>query len=222
MTLNLTLTAADDIDADGPGSATTGSSGGGSFPVSAILDNFNRANEGPPPSTSWTTSWNVGADGHKVVSNQLNANTSDGSSYWNVQTFGPNCEVYATMVDTQGVYAQLGARLTSVGTSSLNGYAVSREDNSTIAVKKWAAGSESQLGATFSQSFTAGDSMGMTVTGSNPTVIEVWYKVGAGAWTSLGTRSDSTSPNTAAGNIGIRSGASSGSPKWDDFGGGTV
>lgn len=71
------------------------------FPVTSVLDNFNRSAVGPPPSASWTTglgrSW-----GFKVnASNQMVAEATTGNEeyaqYYNVATYGPNCEVYITL-----------------------------------------------------------------------------------------------------------------------------
>ena len=42
------------------------------FPTTGILDDFNRGNEGPPPSANWTTL----VQGHKVVSNACTSNST--------------------------------------------------------------------------------------------------------------------------------------------------
>lgn len=187
--------------------------GGCSFPCSAILDNFNRANGGPPPSASWTTAWRPSTTGFTVDTNTIVGSTGgDNSTYWNT-TFGPDVEVYVTMTDsTSGSYRGLAARLVSEGTSGVDGYEIVAFGNE-IFVQRVDDNSNTTLGTVISQTYTIGDSMGMSIIGST---ITVYYKVGAGAWTSLGTRTDST--YSAAGKIGLRSE----NIHWDDFGGGTM
>lgn len=71
------------------------------FPTTPILDNFNRGDEGPPPSANWTTvTWSDG--GLKVLSNAAvpeATTTGDYIIYWNASTFGPNLEARFTIVD---------------------------------------------------------------------------------------------------------------------------
>lgn len=69
-----------------------------SFPGTPILDTFDRANEGPPPSASWTT---VGATGWKVSANRVTANGAGASTVWNT-TYGSDVEFYATFVSGNG------------------------------------------------------------------------------------------------------------------------
>jgi hypothetical protein len=70
------------------------------FPTTPILDDFNRANEGPPPSANWSAyhaSWGFG-DGLEVVSNQCKGNSYNlCGDWWSVETFGSDCEVYVTI-----------------------------------------------------------------------------------------------------------------------------
>lgn len=51
------------------------------FPVAGLLDDFNRSDEGPPPSSSWT---NNGANGPGVISNVAGAVTAGGQTRWNI------------------------------------------------------------------------------------------------------------------------------------------
>jgi hypothetical protein len=60
---------------------------------SVLLDDFNRANEGPPPSASWTTGTVAGLI---VLANECTRQAAGGfrqDAYWNASQFGPNCEV---------------------------------------------------------------------------------------------------------------------------------
>ena len=65
------------------------------FPMTSVLDNFNRSDEGPPPRTNGTQ-W-TGSDTHfGVVSNVAeppgSANSDLVANYWDTSTFGPACE----------------------------------------------------------------------------------------------------------------------------------
>jgi hypothetical protein len=184
-----------------------------SFPASAILDSFNRADTGPPPSASWTSTWEPGSAGHSVVSNVCLSASGNSTTYWNT-TFGPNVEVYTKVATSSISYLQLAARLINVGTSNVSGYLLSTTGGN-LEVYRIDNDAYTLLGASISQTVSNGDSIGMSIVGST---ITVWYKSGAGSWTNMGTRTDSN--YSGAGKIGIRSGSSN--DKFDDFGGGTI
>src|SRR5436189_297727 len=62
------------------------------FPTTNILDDFNRSNQGPPPSSNWVSDGSP--DGWKVLSNQATPSV-DGYAHdvWERDTFGPDSEV---------------------------------------------------------------------------------------------------------------------------------
>lgn len=192
--------------------------GGGSFPTTSVLDNFNRANEGPPPSGSWGgTILSAGSHGMKVGSNQCGIDSSNpGSGYWNT-TYGPNQEVYGKGVSFGSSYISLFLRLLNPTATSQTCYEVYFYQGSpanTIRVYRWDSSStNAQLGGDISQTVTDGDSIGASISGST---ITVYYKAGAGAWTSLGTRTDAT--YSASGYVGVAIYGAT----LDDFGGGTI
>lgn len=71
-----------------------------SFPSTGILDNFNRANEGPPPSSNWTDS----AGGLRVISGQCGGDIAGiNAAYWNAQRFGNDIEGYFDVSVKPGV-----------------------------------------------------------------------------------------------------------------------
>ena len=73
--------------------------GGGAlaFPATGILDNFNRANEGPPPSASWTTDNDSLPNGLQVISNQCGSPAAQGmGAIWNT-SFADNQDAYCTL-----------------------------------------------------------------------------------------------------------------------------
>lgn len=192
------------------------------FPTNSVLDNANRANEGPPPSANWTDIY--GASDVRVVSNALTPGLSSEytSGYrWNAASFGPDVEVYYTITNKGSNGSSAGRLFARIDSSGNNGYSIQWDSFvSQIKINKIdGAGSETQLGATISQSISSGDAIGMFVQG---TTIELWYKLSGGSWTSLATRTDST--NSAAGYIGfdIYNPGVGTNPIIDDFGGGTI
>lgn len=187
------------------------------FPTTEILDNFNRANEGPPPSASWTNVYN----GLKVSSNQCVGNTaSDNISDWNVSTFGPDSECHAKIpvFPSAGTGIGLGCRLTTHGSSTQDGYWIIFSYYNTLILGREDNGSFTQLGANISRTINEGDSIGIEVIGTSNN-IKAYHKPSGGSWSSsLATRSDGT--YTAAGYIGADNAHTSGA--IDDFGGGTA
>ena len=179
------------------------------FPTTGILDNFNRANQGPPP-TGWTTIYN----GHKVVSNALQGNTGGDAnvSVWNTTGLGPSIEAYITIVNT-GSFVTLyiiDAAL-SVGYSVAYGadaVQVFRQDEFGV--------TETQLGADISVTMGAGDALGMYYDAATDTIY-AYRKPSGGSWAELGSRSDST--YTSLSRIGLFTYTTN---NFDDFGGGTV
>lgn len=195
--------------------------GGGSFPTTSVLDNFNRANEGPPM-TGWTDSWRPSADGHQVSSNvAIGSTVNDNTSYWNT-TIGPDLEVYGTIASGTTTYRGLSARLVSEGTSGVDGYELIVFGGNSIQLARWDDNVQTNVGATITQTISAGDSFGMKVVGSAFTIYYCLAGTGCGVggagWTQLSTpRTDST--YSAAGKLGIRTESTA---TWDDFGGGTL
>jgi hypothetical protein len=155
------------------------------FPTTGILDDFNRSDEGPPPSASWADILN----GLKVVSNECAGDNAGGNiSYWKVAT-GADCEVYWTLVNaeyTQGVVMRL-ADVGAIGT--LDGYEVLTTSALTVAVFRIDNGVETKLGADVSQAVGAGDKLGARMEG---TTLHVWYDDGGAGWGEIGDRLDET------------------------------
>lgn len=185
------------------------------FPTTPILDSFTRADEGPPPSASWSNTFN----GLKVVSNECAGNAvGQNISFWNASTPGGGCEAYATIrakpANTNGM--GICARLKDTGAiGTLDGYlitALTAVVADTIRIDRLDNGVATTLGSTISQEFSVGDKIGIRCVGSN---IQAWYFNGT-SWSLLGTRVDTTYPD--AGRIGLIIQNILG--RWDDFGGG--
>lgn len=193
-----------------------------SFPTTAVLDDFNRANEGPPPSANWSEITAISSGSSLVVvSNQLESNLgANRTGYWNPSTFGPDSEV-RIKIPTKGsgvASTRLYLRLnnpTNAGTVT-SYLAIATPSGSIYFYRIDGGPTYVQLGGTISQTVTDGDSFGASIVGSTFTI---YYKVGAGAWAALDTRTDAT--YSGAGYLGVGIDQSvSGDVKLDDFGGG--
>jgi hypothetical protein len=192
------------------------------FPTTGILDNFNRANEGPPPSANWTHPYYPTDDGLKVSSNACIANI-DGSSdsYWDVATFGPDCEAYITVstLPATNQYIYIAARVANPGAAGLDGYELNVQvvaGTDLWQINRLDNASYTLLGSTVTgPNLSAGDSIGIEIIGST---IKGYHKPVAGSWTEILSRTDST--YSAAGYIAL--GTDDAATVFDNFGGGTV
>lgn len=185
-------------------------------PVTPILDNFNRANEGPPPSSSWITS---GSPGHKVISNQCgNDVAGGGASTWNTQ-FAANQEAYVTIAtkppDASG--SHLLARMTGSGNNwNTDSYyfasweAIAGTD--ALKLFYFNGSTSTQIGSTVNLELTNGDQLLLNVVGSALTV--------SVNGTSQITGTDSNI--TGAGYIAIADGDTGNTIRFEDFGGGPI
>lgn len=202
-----------------------------SFPSTAILDDFNRADEGPPPSENWTLGFAAGLEGttepgHQVISNELANTGSDINQNWyNAAQYGPDCEAYITVTNSGSVNAVgLAARLTDIVGFSSNGYYVQINrtgggDNRNFQIMRIDNGGVTVLAnvAETGVGSMTGDKYGIRLVGNN---IELWADTGEG-WLLKLTAVDST--YKGAGYLGILTDSSSSSvSRWDDFGGGDI
>ena len=164
------------------------------FPYTGILDNFNRADEGPPPSSSWTNNIDsfVAGEGLRVLSNQLTkkaTGSSTQSSYWNT-IFTADQEVYCK-ITIAGL--SLYVRISTPGAGTSNYY---RWRGGTYELYRSNAGVETGVGRPAGYSAFAipgtGDSCGMRIVGSK---IHCYVDYGStGTWVEVGTGLVDTSP----------------------------
>jgi hypothetical protein len=195
------------------------------FPTTGIIDSFNRSDEDP---LSDGGKWSIGPDDFggtnnlRVFVNECRMGTATAANgYRNDQDYGPDCEVYCTLVTALPSTAiVLYARCVNIGAGTTDGYAcyfdfdaadsalICRVDNDSFV----------GLGASITPpaEYALGDKLGLEVIGSTVAA----YVFQSGSWTQLGTRSDGT--YTAAGKIGVRLSDSGSNARIDDFGGGTV
>ena len=185
------------------------------FPTTSVIDNFNRSNEGPPPSASWGE-WDAGL---KVVSNRAVGNDGTNHNYWNgASSDYTDVEVYTTIVTSPASLDQvcLTARF-NYGTYS--GYLIQWSKDYGLYLHRWVSGGDTTI-QTDAGEFANGDSIGMSVVGSDPVVITIYKKASGGSWASVFTYSDSNANRiTASGKIGLRTLGTTAT--LDDFGGGT-
>lgn len=184
------------------------------FPtLTTPLDDFNRANEGPPPSASWT---NV-AGGMTVNTNQLACNTSSGSARWVGSSFGADQEAWMTVATKPGAAKYFGLLL-RYNVSTNNGYQCYCIDQSgTDAWEIWkvVSGVFTQLGSTTTgPELSAGDKIGADVVADKLSL----YRFNGTSWSMTMTVNDSTF--TGAGHIGVYAEGTTG--RYDNFGGGTI
>lgn len=201
------------------------------FPVTSVLDNFTRADAATLGAnySRWVMRA-VTAD-MRIVSNAAKPNATSGTesaAYWNVETFGPDCEVHAVLSFSGDVafinYAWLGLRLQDPGGATTNdGYTAEFESQSgtdNVYIQRFDDDVSTQLGATVSLEWSNGDSMGIEMIDDTLTL---YHKTG-GSWSSITTRTDST--YSGAGNIGLGAVGYTADdtqhPVWDDFGGGSI
>lgn len=195
------------------------------FPTTSILETFTGSNGTSPPNANWQNVIN----GIQIQGNQGKGTTNNASNLamWKTSTFGPDCEVFATMAAATGFDSNnalvLYARLTTLVSSTFDGYAVAYLELSSdniICAYRIDNGAYTQLGTNFIQTLSSGDALGLEIVGSGAGNIRVYRKPAGGSWdaTPLITFTDST--YTAAGYIGMSIEDTSGI--LDDFGGGTI
>jgi hypothetical protein len=182
-----------------------------------LLDNFNRANQGPPPSSNWGNKIN-GTDisGLTVTANEMRRATTPsghGSAWWNVTTFGPDVAVAGFLPDastSSGNWVNLYLRLQSVGTSAVDGYFCNFEpDTQIIRVYRYNNDGNVLISDTVSFDLAQNDAIGCEAIGQT---ITAWVNTGSG-WQSIVSAIDST--YGAAGHVGVQ--MSNASYALDDF-----
>lgn len=187
------------------------------FPTTGLLDDFNRADEGPPPSASWS---NIGTDGIQVISNEVGSNGSGFRRSVFDTTFGPDCEVFVTITvkpgAPQGFAIYLRNKETG-DTATWDGYKLQLQDQS--GTDKWEIyridnGAKTKLGSTLTLEFNVSDRFGLEAIGST---LKAYHDTGTG-FSEVMSRTDST--YGAAGTIGAGQRDITG--RFDDFSGGEV
>jgi len=199
------------------------------FPTTPVLDDFNRSNG------AIGSNWSTPAVGSSDVAPTINTNvviagtSVYGSAYWNVETFGPDCEVYMTIPAAATGWSAgfLTCRAQDINTASQDEYQIQIDVSGGIDLKRTINDTQSAVLLALADVINAGDKIGMRViTQGNDNLIEIWADVGAG-WVMLDdyldVNANSTYPVIAnAGYIAFALyGNSAVTRSIDDFGGGT-
>lgn len=177
-------------------------------PSATLLDDFNRANEGPPPSANWTSGIEAFTGGLVVSSNiltQSDAAFREGA-YWNAADFGPDVDLVVDLaagMATENDSLNLFARLANVGAGATDGYGlfVSRGASDTSwSISRLDNNVPTEISANPdpTQAVAVGDQVALQITGSS---IIGWHKPSAGSWAQIVTATDAT--YTAAGKVGV-------------------
>lgn len=194
-----------------------------SFPTTSVLDNFNRADQGPPPSSNWTGYFDM----QLAVSNNTLVpvvNGDDCSGVWNPNSF-TDSEVYITLT-TLGATSDKWSMVLRAQSGTFPGNSPSAYEidyvvgGSSVRIRRRDVGTGNTLN-TLTHTFASGDGFGVSIVG---TVITVYYETGAGAWTSLGTYDTSgDATKYSSGYIGVDmfTGSNTHVMVGDNFGGGT-
>lgn len=194
------------------------------FPTTSILDNFNRA-DNTSLGANWSTLANdFGPTGVGVSSNQVYNTNARYSSYqhmyYNVATYGADCEVYMSIPTNPGVPdgdVSVCCRVKDPGTSTWDGYEFYHYSTSSILIMRRIDNAvATTLGANYSQAVSSGNKIGIEMIGST---ITPYYHNGT-SWSALATRTDST--YAAAGYLGFYMPGDDLTQRFDDFGGGTI
>lgn len=197
------------------------------FPTVSVLDDFNRANGAA--GSNW-----LAAFGDTLPS--INSNALKGSAggwygaVWapsgTPATFSaPQEAVYtATNADASSQSLGIVARGASLNTGSYTGYGVAIVGGQ-LRIHKYVSGSFSLLASGATITLAAGDKLGIEIVGTSSPVSVRLYYAPAGVWPGSAslTYSDSTSPITSGGQVGLswnQTGANSNGA--DDFGAGTT
>ena len=193
-----------------------------SYPIEySILDDFNRTDEGPPPSSNWSNI--TGLSGWEVFSNQIRPEgTTAVGGFWTDTTFGADCLAFVTVATkpSDGNSVALFVRAQEVGsTSTLDGYQLivsSSSGTDTWYLYSTTNGSNSSIASSISQELNSGDKILLSAVG---TTITAYLDTGSG-WTQVITGTDST--YSSAGYLGIAGQNTTQTVRLDDFGGGTI
>ena len=190
------------------------------FPTTAVLDDFNRADETPlSQSGAWTTAVISGHATLALGANQCVGSTGGAnSSYRTTILGGADAEAFVTLA-THGSSHDFAVcnRIASPGSAgAVDGYRGQMQLGSTLRVRIQRLDNDVRTTiASVNQTIVSGDSVGLESIGST---IAAYFKVGAGAWNQVVSVSDAT--YGAAGYLALQQDATFNVS--DNFGGGVI
>jgi len=182
------------------------------FPTTGILDNFNRASLG----ANWTAYYNTISIQSSTV---LRGDTASDQNVagWNVATYGPDVELYATIATKSAESIRLWF---SRGGGGFQGYFVEAETSAgNLNLRRVDNPGETTLRTVSSITWASGDAFGVSAIGST---FKLYRKPSGGSWGQVGAdATDTTYTGNSSFTLDIwNDGAAN--CRLDDFGGGTV
>jgi hypothetical protein len=186
------------------------------FPLTGILDDFNRTNQGPPPSSNW----DIVQVGHSVYNNEaIGTEATDILSAWKVAAW-KNLEGYMTIKSDPDLGVFSIYILQDYKTVELaDGYEVwfdTRTGYDVLHMCRVDKLKETQLGELIDISdIQTGDSIGFRLRDGK---LMAYWKQSGSSWTLLGTRYDAT----YSGPFYLVPETWSATSTFDDFGGGDI
>lgn len=186
------------------------------FPTTPILDNFNRADEPLNTRQNWGPLLQGFVNGSVLTTGFRSVSFAEAANAWALPIGSADQELYCTVVirpDASG-NVRLFVRTTDVNTGTENGY-VGQFTRTAWSIDVFTDGAITSTITSGSYSLQDGDSIGIAITGST---IELYHKPSAGAWTLLGSTTDTTWTN---GGIGFYVNDPAKAAVLDDVGGGS-
>lgn len=187
------------------------------FPTTSVLDTFTGADE-TPITTNWTAPAGSGDTGANLTSNQLGGGSGFHSAYYDLATYGPDFEGFATMATLPGTSEDMEVRCCTLNAGVWDdgyGCRITGGATFTMTLRRIDNGSSTAIATQGSLSISAGDKLGLEKSGSNIR----GYLFQSGSWSLILDQADATYNNSG---IAIGLLMNGGSPRFDDFGGGTI
>lgn len=192
-----------------------------SFPISTLLDDFERADENPI-ATNWSGPTETGFPELQISSGMAGGLVANfAGSWYDLDTFGPDCAAYGKIGVVAGLSENMTiqARVVGEGTSTVDAYAV-RYANSGgtpfLILRRYDNSSATDLASKqLSSPMAADDLLGIVCIED---IIELWTNIVGEGWKLQLRAQDAT--HSAAGRFALQT--SGGSPLWEEFFGGTL
>lgn len=193
------------------------------FPNVPLRDDMNRA-DNASPGANWTESIIVGHSGVNVRDNGFNsdADAVDCSAWWNVETFGPDCEAAVQLTrDPSSAVFDVFLRLSNPGTGSVSGYRIrSARGVPAIQIHRLDNGTLTQLGGNIAITNAVNDWIGAAAYG--PYLLAWTYRAETNRWDEVLRVLDRTYQSAGYAGLGVRGTAGAGGVLVDNFYGGTL
>lgn len=193
------------------------------FPDNAVIETFTGVDNTSPPNANWTNAEiknGINAGGLDIEDNAVAPSATGGTygGYYNAATYGPDAEVYSTIVDIGSTSTFGNCLVTTPGIDSADGYCVEAQDAvGEVYILRLDNGAPTTL-ATITQAITTTDKIGLKVSGGQ---ICAWFADSGGAWTQLSCQPDATY-SSSAWRLAIYLVGNTGVGGMDNFGGGTI